>query len=82
MAFKAPDGIIKEKYRLHFKELLIVHRYTPQSQSLFAESSFTKAINPFQHTVKPEHCLTLLCLTAHSFEVKEISIEVEKRADL
>ncbi len=27
VAFKHPDGIIKDKYRIHLKELLIIERY-------------------------------------------------------
>jgi hypothetical protein len=82
LAFKYPEGIIKDKYRIHLKDLLVIERYQSDKDTLFIESVFTKALNPFQHKVNPQHCLTMLCLCDHNYEVREISVEMGNKSDL
>ena len=73
VVFKNPDGIIKDKYRLPVKNILIVYDYMDKTSFLFQESSFNQTINIFQHTVIQENCISIFCLTEKD-EVREISI--------
>ena len=76
IAFKSPDGVVKDKYRIHLKELLVIRNYQRETDIAYSESVFTRTINIFQHKAPAISCLTLIGLT-ENFEVREISIEAE-----
>jgi hypothetical protein len=76
IAYKFPDGVVKDKYRIHFKDLLIIQNYQSEKNILFMESCYTRTLNIFQHKPLPTNCLTFIGLSENNYEVREISIEV------
>lgn len=70
ICFKYPDGVIKDKYRINLKELLIIQTYLNDRDPLFLEGNFTRTSNIFQHKAVATNCITLLGLHEANYEVR------------
>lgn len=82
VCYKHPDGLVKDKYRLALRDLLVIQTYPSEKDHLFLEGNFTRTSNIFQHKPVAAHCLTLMGLNEANYEVRELSIEALTAADL